>query len=79
MFVSALTSCQVFATNADVSAGRYGFLRWFVPLHLVYLGALASAVHTGLVTTLDGLLGWFLAVSALRFLFAAAFLPRAPK
>ncbi len=79
VLVSALTSCQVFATNADVSAGRYGFLCWFVPLHLVYLGALASAVRMGLVTTLDGLLAWFLAASALRFLFAAAFLPRGSK
>ncbi|MBQ6328901.1 MAG: hypothetical protein IJI35_07805 [Kiritimatiellae bacterium] len=76
VLITALTSCQVFATNAEVSAGRYGFLFWFVPLHLAYVAALTAAVRAGLATTLDGLLVWFVAASALRFAFAAAHLPR---
>ena len=75
LLITALTSCQVFATNADVSAGRYGFLWWFVPLHLAYAGVLAFSVHAGWTTTLDGLLVWFAAASALRFAFAAVRLP----
>ena len=69
--ITALTTCQVFYTNAEVSAGRFGFLFWLVPLHLVYPVALHLAAARGLVPTLDALLVWFGAASALRFAFAA--------
>ena len=68
--ITALTTCQVFYTNAEVSAGRFGFLFWLVPLHVVYPLALCLAVRCGGVTTLASLLGWFFGASALRFSFS---------
>ncbi|MBR2839590.1 MAG: hypothetical protein IKE55_12455 [Kiritimatiellae bacterium] len=75
--IGALTTCQVFYTNAEVSAGRYGFLLWLVPLHVVYPAALAAAVRTGLVGDLATLVCWFAAASVARFAFSAAGLVRA--
>ena len=69
---TALTSCQIFYTNSEVSAGRFGFLLWLVPLHIVYPVLLGLASTHGLVTTLDSYLVWIVAASALRFAFAAA-------
>ncbi len=69
--ITALTTCQVFYTNAEVSAGRFGFLAWLVPLHVVYPALLYLAARCGCVTSLGGLLAWFGAASALRFAFAA--------
>ena len=76
--ITALTTCQVFYTNAEVSAGRFGFLVWLVPLHLGYPVALHFAVAQGTAPTLGSLLVWFGAASALRFIFAAigCFAPR---
>ena len=68
---TVLTTCQVFYTNAEVSAGRYGFLAWFVPLHLLYPLLLYLASRLGMVSGLDGILMWFAAASALRFLASA--------
>ena len=70
--ITALTTCQVFHTNAEVSAGRFGFLAWLVPLHVVYPVLLYLAVRCSLVCTLDGLVAWFGAASVLRFMFAAS-------
>lgn len=70
VLVTTLTTGQVFATNAEVSAGRFGFLRWFVPLHLAYAAVLCAAARLGFARSLDGLLILFLAASAFRFAFA---------
>ena len=67
--VTVMTSCQVFFTNAEVSAGRFGFLWWLVPLHIVYPVALTLAAKRGLVANLGTLLAWFAAATAARFLF----------
>jgi hypothetical protein len=61
-----------------VSAGRFGFLLWFLPLHLGYPAALWLAARGGLVATLDGLLAWFGAASALRFALSAYYIGKAP-
>lgn len=63
---TALTSCQVFCTNIEVSAGRFGFLWWLVPLHLAYPVALWLFPPSGLQTFLF----WFAAVAFLRFVFS---------
>jgi len=68
--ITALTSCQVFCTNAEVSAGRFGFLSWLVPLHLVYPVCLWLASAGGLVATFDSAVACFGAASFLRFVFA---------
>ena len=76
VLITVLTTCQVFYTNAEVSAGRYGFLCWLVPLHLAYPALLHLAVKGGHVSSLDGFLLCFGAASALRFGFAAVGLAR---
>lgn len=70
--VTALTACQVFYTNAEVAAGRFGFLMWLVPLHIAYPVALWGAASCGIVSSLDSILLWFGAAALLRFAFAAA-------
>ena len=70
--ITALTTCQVFCTNAEVSAGRFGFLLWLVPLHVAYPAALYVAVRHGFADSLPSLLLWFGASSLARFAFAAA-------
>ena len=55
--------------GAEVSAGRFGFLWWLVPLHIVYPVALTLAAKYGLVANLGTLIAWFDAASAARFLF----------
>ncbi len=74
--IGAMTTCQVFCTNAEVSAGRFGFLWWLVPLHVAYPAALYAASKYGIVADLTTLLAWFGAASALRFVFAAVTLAR---
>ena len=69
--INALTTCQVFHTNAEVSAGRFGFLAWLIPLHVVYPAVLYAAVRHGAVGSLDCLVAWFGVASVLRFAFAA--------
>lgn len=76
VLITVLTTCQVFYTNAEVSAGRYGFLCWLVPLHLAYPALLHLAVKGGYVCSLGGFLLCFGAASALRFGFAAVGLAR---
>lgn len=74
--VTALTACQVFVTNAEVSAGRFGFLLWLVPLHILYPAALWLAAANGFVASLDSMLLWFAGMAAVRFVCAALALRR---
>jgi len=69
--VSALTACQVFWTNAEVSAGRFGFLKWLLPLHIVYPAALWAAAESGALTGVGDAILWFAAAATLRFAFSA--------
>ena len=71
VLVNVLTTCQVFYANAEVSAGRFGFLWWFVPLHAAYAAALFAASSCGFAGTLPALVCWFGAASLLRFAFSA--------
>ena len=43
--ITTLTAIQTFHTNTEVSAGRFGFLKWWVPLHI--LAAAGLLVVTG--------------------------------
>ena len=69
--IAALTACQIFYTNAEVSAGRFGFLKWLVPLHLVYPAALYVAAQSGHITDITDVICWFAAISIARFVFSA--------
>ncbi|MBQ6914688.1 MAG: hypothetical protein IJQ65_03135 [Kiritimatiellae bacterium] len=67
----AMTTCQVFYTNAEVSAGRFGFLWWLAPLHVVYSAAIATAAKCGLIRDMTTMVMWLVAASVARFAFAA--------
>ena len=66
---TALTACQIFYTNAEVSAGRFGFLKWLIPLHLLYPALLYIAARRADIS-LGALLAAFATASLTRFLFA---------
>jgi hypothetical protein len=68
---NALTACQVFYANAEVSAGRFGFLSWLVPLHILYILVLHAAGSSGAFASLAGMIALFAAASVLRFAFSA--------
>ena len=70
VLINALTTCQVFYANAEVSAGRFGFLWWFAPLHLIYMGGLLFVRQCGSPLSLPLLIGCFGAISILRFVFS---------
>ena len=77
--IAALTTCQVFHTNTEVSAGRYGFLWWLVPLHVAYPIALSLASSCGYITSIERIVAFFGAASLLRFAFSFAQLYKLPK
>lgn len=69
--ITALTSCQVFYTNAEISAARYGFMKWFMPLHAVYAACLyAASAWPGCQFTFEGMLAVFAVFGLLRFGFS---------
>lgn len=70
VLINVLTTCQVFYANAEVSAGRFGFLWWFVPLHLIYMGVLTFGLQLYGPISLPVLIVCFGVVSVLRFLFS---------
>lgn len=70
VLANALTTCQVFYANAEVSAGRFGFLWWFAPLHLIYMGVLLFGVKVCDSLSLPLMVVCFGIISALRFLFS---------
>ncbi len=68
VLITALTACQTFHTNAEVSAGRFGFLRWFAPLNILY--SLALWAFADRIDSLAALIGWMAALALLRFAFS---------
>ena len=68
--ITALTSVQVFATNAEVSAGNFRFLRWFIPLHLVYIFAFIVFVQFGEIKSLTDILVWLWGIGVARVAFS---------
>jgi O-antigen/teichoic acid export membrane protein len=70
VIINALTTCQVFYANAEVSAGRFGFLGWFIPLHLIYMGGLFLLQFFVDSITLSLIVWCLAAISILRFLFS---------
>ena len=75
VLITALTACQTFYTNAEVSAGRFGFLGWFIPVNAAYSLALSTLAET--ITSLRTMLVWMAALAALRFVLALGFMCRA--
>ena len=68
---NALTACQVFYANAEVSAGRFGFLAWLAPLHILYIFVLRAAGTSSTFASLAEMVALFMAASVLRFAFSS--------
>jgi hypothetical protein len=79
VMMNALTSCQVFYANAEVSAGRFGFLWWLAPLHLAYIAFLQLHDVLGIEPTMPLLISCFGVISLLRFVFSAIAVARTPR
>lgn len=67
VIITALGSCQVFYTNAEVSAGRHSFLKWFIPLHVAYAGMIWLAAKTGFIHSLACAIAFFAVLRILCF------------
>jgi hypothetical protein len=70
VLINSLTSCQVFYANAEVSAGRFGFLWWFAPLHLIYIGVLLIGGHVCDSLCLPLIVCCLGVISVMRFMFS---------
>ena len=45
--ITSLSAIQTFHTNTEASAGRFGFLKWWVPLHVVFAAGLLAITGYG--------------------------------
>ena len=51
IIITTLSSLQSFHTNTEISAGRFGFLKWWIPLHLIFASVLLFTTGFGYFTT----------------------------
>lgn len=73
VIITAFTSVQVFVTNAEVSAGKFGFFIWYLPLHAVYAVTFAVANSLGLIESSSDIIPWFWALALFRILFSLGY------
>ncbi len=71
VLLAFFNAVQTFHINTEISAGRFAFLKWHIPCHLIYAAALYLWPQgTPLSTnTLYAVIGWLLSAAALRFAF----------
>ena len=59
--ILSVSAVQNFHTNTEASAGRFGFLKWWVPLHIIFALGLLTITGYGYFTA-------FMPVSLCEFL-----------
>lgn len=74
--ISTLGALQVFYTNAEVAAGRFAFLAWWLPFHLIFASLFYLTAAQGTIHTLGGFLIWIAAGEAVKLIFCATGLMR---
>lgn len=72
--IGTLFALQVFHTNTELSARRYGFLKWWVPLNLLY--PMLLWIFRSHVTSLTDILWCFTISAAIKVAFACLDLAR---
>lgn len=72
ILINILTIVQTLHTGTEISAARFRFLWWWIPLNLALPVALAFLP----IASLKGMIGYFAAAAALKFAFSAADLIR---
>ena len=45
--IASLSAIQTFHTNTEASAGRFGFLKWWIPLHVIFAVGLLTITGYG--------------------------------
>jgi O-antigen/teichoic acid export membrane protein len=70
--ITATVSCQTFYTNAEVAAGRFTFLGWYIPIHLVYAVIIYIVSILGYLSTLRNIIFVLAFGALLRFSFVFA-------
>lgn len=70
VIITAFTSVQVFVTNAEVSAGRFYFFKWFIPIHAVYVIVFIVFKYLGNIKNLNDILIWLWVIAIARAVFA---------
>lgn len=75
--VNVTVAVQTFYANTEVSAGRFAFLKWWLPLHAA--AAAALPLLAPLVTSLSAIMWWFTGVNALRTALCVFALARADR
>lgn len=59
--ITTLTGIQTFHTNTEVSAGRFNFLKWWIPIHIAFaVSLLLIAGHGQFISCLPSSLSKFL-------------------
>ena len=71
IFINLCGSIQTFYTNTEVSAARFGFLKWWLPFHLIAPAVLIALSHLGLLASIRAFLGYFALTSLMRLIFSA--------
>ena len=71
ILLALFNAILTFHINTEISAGRFAFLKWYIPCHLIYVAALYFCPQgTPFSTTnLYAVIGWLLFGAALRFAF----------
>lgn len=72
VIITAFTSVQVFVTNAEISAGRFNFFKWFIPIHAVYVIAFIVFKYIGNIKNLTDILVWLWVIAIARAVFSLA-------
>lgn len=67
--IGCMWSFACIYTTAEISAGRFGYLKWMVPLELAYPAALLAS---GGPRSLHGMVCWMAAFNAAKAMFCAA-------
>jgi len=49
--ITSISAIQTFHTNTEASAGRFGFLKWWIPLHVVFAAGLLAITGYGYFAT----------------------------
>lgn len=62
--INVAVAVQTFYSNTEVSAGRFAFLKWWIPLHVAASGALLLLAPR--ISSLTTVMWWFTGLNALR-------------
>lgn len=69
--INVMSSIQLLYTNTEASAGRWGFLMWWLPIHLVLPGLLLLATKLNLIDSFLNFIIYLALAQGVKFCFSA--------